>query len=136
MIRPAVARAMVKGIDKVRNHRLDTKDAFFFNWALQIPLRSRFRSAHARGDARAADPSRSSASRTGGGSAPRVLRHRRGQREGRGRAAIEQFGPFDIDGDADIMRALDKLLQAFVEQHRMKLPAAPPYVPCYRVRTA
>ena len=32
--------------------------------------------------------------------------------------AIEQHGPFDIDGDPEIMRALDKLLQAFV-------PAAP-----------
>ena len=38
--------------------------------------------------------------------------------------------------DADIMRALDKLLQAFVEQHRMKLPGGAAYVPCYRVRTA
>src|ERR1700754_808614 len=34
----AVAHAMVSGIDKVRNHRLDNKDAFFFNWALDIPL--------------------------------------------------------------------------------------------------
>jgi hypothetical protein len=49
--------------------------------------------------------------------------------------AIEQHGPFDIDGDADIMRALDKLLQAFVQQHRMKLPGGAAYVPCYRVLT-
>jgi predicted Rossmann-fold nucleotide-binding protein len=34
----AVAHAMVRGIDKVRNHRLDNKDAFFFNWSLNIPL--------------------------------------------------------------------------------------------------
>lgn len=45
---PAVARAMVKGIDKVRKHRLDTKDAFFFNWALQIPFafQTPFRPTH------------------------------------------------------------------------------------------
>ena len=47
--------------------------------------------------------------------------------------AIEKNGPFDIDGDADIMRALDKLLQAFVAQHRMKLPGGSAYEPCYRV---
>ncbi|MGN6329290.1 MAG: pyrimidine/purine nucleotide monophosphate nucleosidase domain-containing protein, partial [Rhodanobacter sp.] len=49
--------------------------------------------------------------------------------------AIEQHGPFDIDGDSDIMQALDKLLQAFVVQQRMKLPGGAAYVPCYRVRT-
>ncbi len=36
--------------------------------------------------------------------------------------AIEEHGPFDIDGEPEIMRALDALLQAFVVQHRMKLP--------------
>ncbi|MEE4463805.1 pyrimidine/purine nucleotide monophosphate nucleosidase domain-containing protein, partial [Azotobacter chroococcum] len=27
------------------------------------------------------------------------------------------------------------LLQAFVDQHRMKLPGGTPYVPCYRLVT-
>ena len=49
--------------------------------------------------------------------------------------AIEQHGPFRIDGDPDIMRALDKLLHAFVDQQRMKLPGGGAYVPCYRVPT-
>jgi len=31
------------------------------------------------------------------------------------------------------MKPLDKLLHAFVEQHRMKLPGGADYVPCYRV---
>ncbi|MCW8808820.1 MAG: nucleotide 5'-monophosphate nucleosidase PpnN [Rhodanobacter sp.] len=130
----AVARTMVKGIDKVRNNRLDTKDAFFFNWALQVPLtfQSPFRPTH---------------------EAMRALQIRRdrpqhelaadlrrafsgivaGNVKEEGVQAIEQFGPFNIDGDADIMQALDKLLQAFVGQHRMKLPGGAAYVPCYRV---
>jgi|GEM_PF-5534836 len=33
------------------------------------------------------------------------------------------------------MKPLDKLLQAFVQQHRMKLPGGRPYEPCYRVVT-
>lgn len=132
-----VARTMIKGLEKVRHNRLDTKDAFFFNWALQIPLEFQqpFRPTH---------------------EAMRALQihHERPRHElaadlrrafsgivagnvkEEGVQAIEQHGPFVIDGDADIMRALDKLLQAFVEQHRMKLPGGTAYEPCYRVLNA
>jgi predicted Rossmann-fold nucleotide-binding protein len=131
----AVARAMVKGIDKVRNYRLDTKDAFFFNWALQIPYAFQlpFRPTHQamrelaihRGRLRhelAADLRRAFSGIVAGNVKDEGVR------------AIEQFGPFDIDGEKDIMQALDHLLRAFVEQHRMKLPGGTAYVPCYRVR--
>jgi len=47
---------------------------------------------------------------------------------------IAKHGPFEIDGDPEIMRHLDALLTSFVEQQRMKLPGSK-YVPCYRVRT-
>ena len=46
---------------------------------------------------------------------------------------VEEFGPFEIHGDVDIMQALDALLRAFVQQHRMKI--AGDYRPCYRVVT-
>ena len=131
----AVARAMVKGVDKVRNHRLDTKDAFFFNWSLDIPFAFQlpFRPTHEamrdlalhRGRPRhelAADLRRAFSGIVAGNVKEEGVR------------AIEQHGPFDIDGEADIMRALDALLQAFVSQHRMKLPGGSAYVPCYRVR--
>ncbi|WP_049621736.1 nucleotide 5'-monophosphate nucleosidase PpnN [Frateuria defendens] len=132
----AVARAMVRGVEKVRNHRLDTKDAFFFNWALNIPFAFQlpFRPTHAAMSALAIHPGR-----------PRhelAADLRRafsgivaGNVKEEGVRAIEQHGPFDIDGDPEIMRALDDLLQAFVVQHRMKLPGGTAYVPCYRVRT-
>ena len=132
----AVARAMVKGIDKVRNYRLDTKDAFFFNWALQIPYAFQlpFRPTHEamrglaihRGRLRhelAADLRRAFSGIVAGNVKDEGVR------------AIEQFGPFDIDGEKDIMQALDHLLREFVEQHRMKLPGGTAYVPCYRVRS-
>jgi pyrimidine/purine-5'-nucleotide nucleosidase len=44
---------------------------------------------------------------------------------------IEAHGPFEIHGDMDIMKALDALLRAFVEQRRMKMSGE--YKPCYRV---
>ena len=131
-----VARTMIKGLEKVRHNRLDTKDAFFFNWALQIPLEFQqpFRPTHEamralqlhHGRPRhelAADLRRAFSGIVAGNV------------KEEGVQAIEQHGPFDIDGDADIMRALDKLLQAFVQQHRMKLPGGAAYVPCYRVVT-
>jgi len=132
-----VARTMIKGIDKVRHNRLDTKDAFFFNWALQIPLsfqtpfqptHEAMRALQIRHDRPrhelAADLRRAFSGIVAGNVKEEGVR------------AIEKSGPFDIDGDPDIMRALDKLLQAFVEQHRMKLPGGAAYVPCYRVRTS
>ena len=45
---------------------------------------------------------------------------------------IEQYGP-EIHGDPAVMLPLDRLLQAFVKQHRMKLPGGAACVPCYRV---
>ncbi len=132
----AVARAMVKGVDKVRHNRLETKDAFFFNWALQVPLEFQlpFHPTHEAMRALqlhhgrplhelAADLRRAFSGIVAGNVKEEGVR------------AIEQHGPFDIDGDADIMLALDALLQAFVVQQRMKLPGGTMYVPCYRVRT-
>jgi predicted Rossmann-fold nucleotide-binding protein len=132
-----VARAMVRGIDKVRNHRLDNKDAFFFNWALNIPLAFQlpFRPTH--------EAMRGLVIRHGRPRHELAADLRRafsgivaGNVKEEGVRAIQQGGPFDIDGDPDIMRALDALLQAFVVQHRMKLPGGTAYEPCYRVRAS
>jgi hypothetical protein len=51
-----------------------------------------------------------------------------------GIALIEEHGPFEIHGDPELMAHLDKLLQSFVEQKRMKL-GHEAYVPCYKVVT-
>jgi predicted Rossmann-fold nucleotide-binding protein len=131
-----VAKAMVKGLDKVRQNRLDTKDAFFFNWALSIPLEFQqpFRPTH--------DAMRSLQIHHDRPRHELAADLRRafsgivaGNVKEEGVQAIEQHGPFEIDGDPEIMRALDQLLQAFVAQHRMKLPGGAAYVPCYRVVT-
>ncbi|MDH3538293.1 MAG: DUF3412 domain-containing protein, partial [Gammaproteobacteria bacterium] len=44
--------------------------------------------------------------------------------------AIEEFGPFQISGEPEIMDPLDALLHSFVEQKRMKVPGKA-YTPCY-----
>jgi hypothetical protein len=46
--------------------------------------------------------------------------------------AIERYGPYELAGDPGIMKLLDELLAAFVEQRRMKLPGTT-YRPVYRL---
>lgn len=129
-----VARQVVKGIERVRHHRLDTKDAFFFNWALNIDevFQQPFRPTHEgmaglnlhRNQPQhlfAADLRRAFSGIVAGNVKIEGMR------------AIEEHGPFQIRGDAQIMQALDELLASFVGQQRMKLPGGTTYEPCYRV---
>jgi pyrimidine/purine-5'-nucleotide nucleosidase len=128
----AVAQAMQQGIEKVREHRLDSKDAFFFNWSLEIPhafqqpfapTHDNMARLHLHRDvpvhALAADLRRAFSGIVAGNVKEEGMR------------AIETHGPFLIDGEPAIMRALDALLQAFVAQGRMKMSGE--YRPCYRI---
>jgi predicted Rossmann-fold nucleotide-binding protein len=129
------ARAIHKGIAKVREFRIESQDAFFFNWGLHIepqfqlpfhPTHANMAALNLRRDQPphllAADLRRAFSGIVAGNVKEEGLR------------AIAQHGPFLIDGDQEIMRALDKLLKSFVEQQRMKLPGTA-YVPCYTVKT-
>ena len=48
---------------------------------------------------------------------------------------VEEHGPFEIRGEATIIKALDALLKDFVSQRRMRLSDPAAYEPCYRVVT-
>jgi hypothetical protein len=50
----------------------------------------------------------------------------------KGIAAVEKHGLFEIRGESEVMLQMDRLLSAFVEQGRMKLPSTR-YQPCYRI---
>jgi predicted Rossmann-fold nucleotide-binding protein len=132
----AAARAVTRGIQQVREARIAAQDAFFFNWGLHVDhaYQVPFAPTHANMAALelqrdrpphelAADLRRAFSGIVAGNVKEDGIR------------AIERHGPFEIDGDPEIMRALDRLLAAFVEQHRMKLPGASQYQPCYRVVT-
>jgi predicted Rossmann-fold nucleotide-binding protein len=45
---------------------------------------------------------------------------------------IKKNGPFELNGDPNLMALMDELLESFVQQGRMKLPGST-YNPCYRV---
>lgn len=127
-----VAKRMAAGIRKVREHRIATKDSFFFNWSMTVPLEFQkpFAPTHEamaaldlhhgrKPHALAADLRRAFSGIVAGNVKEDGMRR------------IEERGPFEIHGDADMMQALDALLRAFVEQRRMKI--AGEYRPCYRV---
>ena len=130
----AVAKRMAAGIRKVREHRIVQKDSFFFNWSIRIPVEFQrpFVPTHEamasldlhhgrKPHELAADLRRAFSGIVAGNVKEDGIRR------------IEEFGPFKIHGDPDMMQSLDALLRAFVEQHRMKI--AGDYRPCYEVVT-
>src|SRR5687768_3086966 len=107
-----VAKRMTTGIRKVREYRIAQKDSFFFNWSIEIPqdFQRPFIPSHEAMAALdlhhgrkphelAADLRRAFSGIVAGNVKEDGMRR------------IEQFGPFDIHGDHDMMRALDDLLR-------------------------
>lgn len=131
---PEVAREMLRGMDAVREFRRRHSDAYNFNWLLGIPhgLQQPFEPTHAAMASleirRGMEPHRLAAELRRAFSGIVA-----GNVKEQGIRLIEEHGPFEIHGDADLLRPLDALLGAFVRQRRMKL--AGDYQPCYRVVT-
>ena len=129
-----VARQMTAGLKEVKLFRRERNDAFHFNWLLKIdegfqrpfdPTHANMASLQLRKDVPPHELAITLRQAFSGIVAGNVKE--------KGIHLIEQHGPYEIHGDAAVMKPLDKLLQAFVEQHRMKLPGGAAYVPCYRV---
>ncbi|MBA1273652.1 nucleotide 5'-monophosphate nucleosidase PpnN [Stutzerimonas azotifigens] len=129
-----VARQMTAGLEQVKQFRRERNDAFHFNWLLKIeegfqhpfdPTHANMASLRLNRDL----PPHELAANLRRAFSGIVA----GNVKDKGIRLIEQHGPYLISGDPAIMKPLDELLQAFVEQHRMKLPGGAAYVPCYRV---
>ncbi len=123
-----VAREMALGLKAVKQFRRERNDAFHFNWLLKID----------EGFQHPFDPSLKLHRNQPAHELAANLRRAfsgivAGNVKDKGIRLIEEHGPYEIHGDAEIMQPLDKLLQAFVAQHRMKLPGGAAYEPCYRV---
>jgi predicted Rossmann-fold nucleotide-binding protein len=128
-----VAREMCSGLDRVREFRENRRDAFHFNWLLRIDheFQRHFAPTHenmAMLDLRAEQPAHVLAAELRRAFSAIVA----GNVKADGILEIERSGPFEIRGDAAIMRAMDELLASFVEQRRMKLLSRD-YTPCYRL---
>jgi len=129
-----VARTMRNGVARVRDARLKSGDAFFFNWTLHLPLAFQLPFAPTHEQMASLKLHRDRPTHELAADLRRAFSGIvAGNVKEEGVRAIEQYGPYELYGEPEIMEALDGLLRAFVEQQRMKLPGAEPYKPCYRV---
>jgi pyrimidine/purine-5'-nucleotide nucleosidase len=129
----AVARTMVQAFAEVRDYRRTNGDSYNFNWLLQVPapLQLPFEPTHAA--MRALDLRRDRPAHELAADLRRAFSGIvAGNVKQQGLLAIAREGPFELRGDAALMRLLDRLLAAFVAQQRMKLPGSR-YQPCYRL---
>lgn len=130
-----VAQTMMSGILHVRSYRRKFKDAYYFNWLLQIqsefqqpfePTHANMAALHLHRDQPkhllVANLRRAFSGIVAGNVKSDTIR------------SVRNKGVFEINGEPEIMHALDGLLSSFIEQKRMKLPGKT-YSPCYKVVT-
>ena len=129
----AVARAMKAGLEEVQRFRKKHGDAYYFNWRLTIDhaFQTPFEATH---------ESMAALDLTEDGPVHELASNLRcafsGIVSGNVRedtmAAIDSGGPFEIRGSKKILRLLDAMLSAFVDEGRMKFKQKS-YTPCYRI---
>lgn len=130
----AVAHKMKESLEDVRAYRQRHGDAYYFNWRIRIDgeFQQPFRATHE--SMAALDISENLPTHILAANLRRVFS---GIVSGNVRedtaAEIDRRGPFEIDGTGEMMRLLDSLLTAFVQQRRMKIASAD-YIPCYRIK--
>ncbi len=130
---PQVARIIKNAMPTVKDHRRSTGDAYSFNWSLKIepefqrpfiPTHENMAGLNLNGDQHTQLLASALRQAFSGIVAGNVKEE--------GILEIEKKGPFQINGDAYLMQKMDKLLQGFVDQQRMKLPGSV-YTPCYKI---
>lgn len=128
-----VARTMKAGMDEVCNYRRIRRDAYYYNWLLAIDpvFQTPFEPTHENMANLKLDKDQP----------PHLLAAAlrqafsgivAGNVKANGIRQIQNHGPFKISGDPEILMPLEKLLEAFVREGRMKLPGST-YVPCYEI---
>lgn len=128
-----VAKTLKEKMSEVREYRKTQGDAYYFNWTLKIEhdFQLPFAPTHenmANLDLHLNQEKQKLAANLRRAFSGIVA----GNVKDEGIRAITQFGPYELHGDKALMQDMDKLLQAFVEQGRMKLPGSK-YIPCYKI---
>ncbi len=130
----AVGQTMKSAMPDIRDYRKAIGDAYSFNWALhiepefQLPFEPTHENMAQLNLSREQPPEQLACNLRKAFSGIVA-----GNVKDRGIKAIEQYGPFKLSGDASLMHMMDKLLQDFIAQKRMKLPGST-YVPCYEIQ--
>ncbi len=129
-----VSQKLKSAMNGVREYRKSQGDAYYFNWTLKIEndFQQPFNPTHeamASLDLHLEQPKQQLAANLRRAFSGIVA----GNVKEEGLNAIKEHGPYVLRGEPDLMKAMDKLLQAFVEQGRMKLPGSK-YIPCYTIK--
>ncbi|MBS99030.1 MAG: LOG family protein [Oceanospirillaceae bacterium] len=129
----AVAARARQRVDEVTTHRRGAGESFHYNWQLHIPMgfQQPFEPTHAnmaKLNLSKQQPDHVLASQLRCALSGIVS----GNVKEPGIRAIEEFGPFELKGEPEVMEALDRLLSSFVEQRRMKINHED-YKPCFRL---
>ncbi|KZX83215.1 LOG family protein [Oleiphilus sp. HI0009] len=129
----SVAKYMKSNLEKVKTYRRKRRDAYYYNWLLKIDpiFQKPFEPTHAlmaNLDLHKDQEPHQLAANLRCAFSGIVA----GNVKAQGLAEIKKHGPFQIAGDPEIMLSMDKMLRAFVDQGRMKLPGST-YKPCYRI---
>jgi len=128
-----VAREMKTHIHEVTEFRKVKSDAYYYNWVLHIdkefqlpfePTHENMNNLKLHKD----QPTHSLAANLRRAFSGIVA----GNVKEEGISSIEKYGKFKIQGDEEILSPLDTLLEAFIDQGRMKLPGSV-YTPCYEI---
>ncbi|MFO1417798.1 MAG: nucleotide 5'-monophosphate nucleosidase PpnN [Methylotetracoccus sp.] len=128
-----VAREIKAGIATVESFRRQHNDAYYFNWLMRIQpdFQLPFAPTHESMAELALHRDQSlhelavNLRRAFSGIVA-------GNVKAEGIRRVEEYGPFELRGDAAVLAHLDQLLAALVAQGRMKLPGTR-YEPCYRL---
>jgi predicted Rossmann-fold nucleotide-binding protein len=128
-----VAQVIKEKQSAVYDYRKATGDSYHFNWSLKIDhdFQKPFIPTHAAMshlDLHLEQPIASLAANLRRAFSGIVA----GNVKAEGVELIKQNGPFELNGDSNLMALMDELLESFVKQGRMKLPGSK-YNPCYRV---
>ncbi len=129
-----VAQKLKSTMANVRDYRKSQGDAYYFNWTLKIEndFQQPFIPSHeqmANLDLHLEQPKQLLAANLRRAFSGIVA----GNVKEEGVKAIKQQGPYILSGEPSLMKAMDKLLQAYVDEGRMKLPGSK-YVPCYTIK--
>lgn len=130
-----VARKVKQGIQDVHMYRTKHDDAYYFNWLLKIdhefqkifhPTHKTMSGLTIKKELPAHLLAVNLRKAFSGIVAGNIKEH--------GIQAIDDFGPFEITADKELMQSMDELLQSFVQKQRMKVNEAN-YKPCYCLKT-
>lgn len=129
-----VAQRIQQGIEKVHHHRRKSHESYTYNWQLFIPdeFQQPFEPNHA--NMRQLQLHRDQPAFILAAELRRAFSGIvAGNVKAKGIAYIEQFGPYILEGERNLIEAMDQLLVSFVAQGRMKLNGE--YKPCYELLT-